>query len=434
MKVLIVGKGGREHAILRTIKKFNENVDLFCAPGNAGTGIDATNVNISELNSEEIKSFSIKNKIDFVIVAPDNPLAEGMVDVLNSAKIPCFGPLKQAAKIESSKIYAKNLMRKYGIATADYEAFSSPTEALTYIKTKNQFPIVIKADGLAFGKGVFIVNNLNQAETVIENLMIKKQLQKSAEKIVIEEFMKGTEVSVLCLTDGETIKPLVSSLDHKKAFDGDRGPNTGGMGAVAPNFAYDVNMAKMCMDKIFIPTIQALNEENNPFCGCLYFGLMLTEQGPKVVEYNCRFGDPETQAILPLLKTNLLDLLIATSNKTLKNFEIEFSNETTACVVLASKGYPEKFETGFEISGLNSNGQLQAQNFAQDIQIFHSGTKLENNKFKTCSGRVLSVVAKNPNLQQAIKTAYMAAQTIDFENKFLRSDIGAANLKLLSSF
>lgn len=427
MKVLIVGKGGREHAITRTIKKFNNDIKIFCAPGNGGTSIDANNINISEMDSERIKEFSIKNKIDFVIVTPDNPLANGMVDTLTSAKIPCFGPLKQAAKIESSKIYAKNLMKKYGIATANFEIFDNPAKALQHIKIKNEFPIVIKADGLAFGKGVFIAQNLSQAQTVIENMMIKKIFKDSAEKIIVEEFMTGTEASVLCLTDGKTIKPLISCLDHKKAHDGNTGPNTGGMGAISPNPVYTKEIAKTCMEKIFIPTMHALNNENNMFCGCLYFGLMITPNGPKVVEYNCRFGDPETQAILPLLKTNLLDLLIATSTQTLSNCDVDFSDEATACIILASKGYPEKFETGFQIEGLNSNGQLKNNSF-NDVQIFHSGTTLEKGAFKTSSGRVISVVAKNSSLKAAIKTAYDASCTINFYNKFFRTDIGAAVL------
>ena len=428
MKVLVVGKGGREHAIISTIKKSNPNVELFCATGNGGTALDATNVAISEMDSSAIKTFAIDNKIDFVVVTPDNPLADGMVDVLSEAGIQCFGPSKQAARIESSKVYAKNLMKKYNISTADFEVFSNPKEALSHIVLKNQFPIVIKADGLAFGKGVFIAQNLKEAETALESLTIKEQFKNSAKKIVVEEFMQGTEVSVLCLTDGKTIKPLISSLDHKKAFDGNRGPNTGGMGAVAPNLAYTKQIADKCMEQIFIPTINALNIEGNPFCGCLYFGLMLTESGPKVVEYNCRFGDPETQAILPLLETNLLDLLVATSNRTLADTQVKFSSQSTACIVLASEGYPNEFETGFEISGLNANGQLQNPNFA-NVQIFHSGTKIENHKFKTCSGRVLCVVAKENNLQNAIENAYAAANSISFKNKFMRCDIGSCAFK-----
>ena len=410
-------------------KKFNKNnIELFCAPGNGGTEIDAVNVEISEMDCEKIKNFAINNKIDFVIVTPDNPLAIGMVDFLQQNNIACFGPTKAAAKIESSKVFAKNFMQKYKIPTADFQVFDSAKTAVNYVKTKNQFPIVIKADGLAFGKGVFIANSFEEATKTIENMLIKKQFKSSSEKIVIEEFLEGTEASILCFTDGKTLKPMISCLDHKKAFDLDKGPNTGGMGAITPNFAYTEKVAEICMQQIFQPTIKSLKIEGFPFCGCLYFGLMITKTGPKVVEYNCRFGDPETQAILPLLRTNLLDIMILTNQKKLNEIEIKFSNQTSACVILASKGYPNSFETGFQINGLNSKGEL-IENFT-NTNIFHSGTKLQNEKFITNSGRVLSIVSTHNSIEKAIKTAYDAAKSITFENKFLRKDIGATTIKL----
>lgn len=428
MKILVIGKGGREHAIIRTIKQQN-NVQIFCAPGNGGTAIDATNVDITEMEFDSIKKFTIKNKIDFVIVTPDNPLAEGLVDTLQQENIPCFGPTKSAAKIESSKVFAKNFMQKYKIPTAAFQIFDNANKAINYIKNKNKFPITIKADGLAFGKGVFIANTLNEAQTIVENMLIKKQFKTSSEKIVIEEFLQGTEVSILCFTDGKTLKPMVSCMDHKKAFDNNKGPNTGGMGAITPNFAYTKTIAKTCMKTIFQPTVTALNKENRPFSGCLYFGLMLTENGPKVIEYNCRFGDPETQAILPLLQTNLLEIMLRTHQQKLNETKIKFYDKTSACIILASKGYPNHFETGFKITGLNySNGQM-CQN-SENIQIFHSGTKFQNNQFTTNSGRVLSLVSTHTSLKTAIKNAYDAAQLIDFKNKFYRTDIGASAIKL----
>lgn len=432
MKVLIIGKGGREHAIAQTIKKFDETVQIFCAPGNGGTATIAKNIKISELDIKSVKEFAISEKIDFVIVTPDNPLAEGMVDHLKSAKILCFGPSKKAAQIESSKVFAKNLMKKYNIATANFETFSDPKKAIDFIKSNNQFPIVIKTDGLAYGKGVFISQNLEQATTAIENIMIKKQFNDSGNEIVVEEFLEGTEASILCLTDGNIVQPLLSCMDHKKAFNGDTGPNTGGMGAIAPHPSYDKQTANLCMNEIFMPTINALKCENRPFCGCLYFGLMLTKTGPKVIEYNCRFGDPETQAILPLLQTNLLELLIATSTGSLNKIKPKFKeNSSTACIVLASNGYPNKFQTGFKITGLNEHGQLKNSEF-EDVFVFHSGTTLQNDEFITNSGRVLNIVATKNSLQSAIDTAYSAAATVNFENKFQRNDIGSKALKIIA--
>ncbi len=424
MKILVIGRGGREHAIIKTIKKFNSDVTIYCAPGNGGTQFDAVNVKIDELNFNEIKNFAINNKIDFVIVTPDNPLAEGLVDVLQSENILCFGPNKKAARIESSKVFAKNLMKKYSIKTANFEIFNNPQKAIKYVQQKSIYPIVIKADGLAYGKGVVVAQNFEEANVAINNIMINKQFKQSGDQIIIEEFLNGTEVSILCLTDGITIKPLVSSLDHKKAFDNDLGPNTGGMGAISPHPLFNSKLAEICMNTIFMPTINALKNEGCFFCGCIYFGLILTTDGPKVLEYNCRFGDPETQAILPLLKTNLLDLLIATSTQNLNKFNLEFSSESTACVVLSSKGYPIKFQTGYTISGLTKTGLISNEELANEIEIYHSGTIYQNDVFKTNAGRVLSVVAKKQNLEDAIKTAYRAANLINFENKFLRSDIG----------
>ncbi len=432
MKILIIGKGGREHAIAHTIKKFDDTVQIFCAPGNGGTATIAKNINISELDIKSVKEFAVSKKIDFVIVTPDNPLAEGMIDHLKSAKISCFGPSKKAAQIESSKVFAKNLMKKYNIATANFKTFNDPKKAIDFIKSNNQFPIVIKTDGLAYGKGVFISQNLEQATTTIENIMIKKQFNDSGNEIVVEEFLEGTETSILCLTDGNVVRPLISCMDHKKAFDGDAGPNTGGMGAIAPPPSYDKKTEDLCMNEIFMPTIEALKHENKPFCGCLYFGLMLTKTGPKVVEYNCRFGDPETQAILPLLQTNLLEILIATSTGSLHEIQPKFTeNSATACLVLTSNGYPDKFQTGFEITGLTEHGQLKSSEF-EDVFVFHSGTTLQNTRFITNSGRVLNIVAKKNSLQNAIDTAYDAAATINFENKFQRNDIGLKALEIIT--
>lgn len=416
MKVAVIGKGGREHAILNSLKKSKKISELFCIPGNGGTAKIATNVAISEMDNSKIVEYVKKEKINFVVVAPDNPLANGLVDDLEKIGVSCFGPNKKAAQIESSKVFAKNLMKKYNIPTAEYLVFNDKEKAIKYLKEQKKYPIVIKADGLFYGKGVVVAKDFEMAKEAVEKIMEHKTLKESGRQIVIEEFLTGTEVSVLTLTDGKTVKPLISALDHKRAFENNKGPNTGGMGAIAPNPAYTKKIAKICEKEIFNPTIKAMQKENAMFKGCLYFGLMLTEKGPKVIEYNCRFGDPETQAVLPLLKTDLFSLMEATNKQNLNSFNLEFSDEFSACVVLASKGYPEKFETGFNIE---FNNKPDDKTF-----IFHSGTILKNNKFLTNSGRVISICCLGNSLKNAIEKAYSTAELINFENIFYRKDIG----------
>lgn len=424
MKVLVIGKGAREHAILKYLKKSPKIEKLFCLPGNGGTEKEAVNVPISELDNEKILEFAKKENINFVVVTPDNPLANGLVDCLEKENIPCFGPTKKAAQIEASKVFAKNLMKKYNIPTAKYESFKEPEKALTFLKENEKYPIVLKADGLAFGKGVIIANSFKEAEKAVQNLMINNKFNNGSNKIVIEEFLEGVEVSMLTITDGKTIKPLISSQDHKRAYENDEGPNTGGMGVIAPNPYYTKEIAKICEEKIFIPTIKAMQKEGCPFKGCLYFGLMLTKDGPKVIEYNCRFGDPETQAILPLLKTDLFSILKASQEEKLEEISIEFSNNCCCCVVLASKGYPEQFETGFEI---NFN------NLEENTIIFHAGTSLKNNKLTTSGGRVICVCKIAENFKSSIAKTYEEVEKIDFKNKYYRKDIGKKALILENS-
>ncbi len=416
MKVAVIGKGGREHAILSSLKKSTKISKLFCIPGNGGTEKIATNVPISEMDNNGIVEFVKTEKINFVVVTPDNPLANGLVDDLEKNGVSCFGPNKKAAQIESSKVFAKNLMKKYKIPTADYLVFDDKEKAISHLKEQNKYPTVIKADGLFYGKGVFIAKDFKAAKEAVEKIMEHETLKDSGRKIVIEEFLTGTEISVLTLTDGKTIKPLISALDHKRAFENNQGPNTGGMGAIAPNPAYTKEIAKICEKEIFNPTIEAMKKENAMFKGCLYFGLMITKTGPKVIEYNCRFGDPETQAILPLLKTDLFSLMKAVNDQNLSDFNLDFSDEFSACVVLASKGYPEKFKTGFEIE---FNNKPDDKTF-----IFHSGTILKNGKFLTNSGRVLSICCLATSLKKAIEKTYVVAKLINFENMFYRKDIG----------
>lgn len=425
MKVLVIGKGGREHAIIRALKKSNKVKEIYCAPGNGGISCDAINISINEMDKEGITDFAKNKKIDLVVVAPDNPLADGMVDALESIGISCFGPNKKAAQIESSKVFAKKLMKKYNIPTGDYEVFDNFDKAINYIKTQNKYPTVIKADGLALGKGVIIAQNFEEAENAVKDIMINNKFGESGNKIVVEEFLSGPEVSVLCFTDGKTIKPMVSSMDHKRALDGDQGLNTGGMGAIAPNPAYTSDVAKECMKNIFIPTIQAMEKEGCPFSGCLYFGLMLTNSGPKVIEYNCRFGDPETQVVLPLLETDLFDIMEAISKKELEKIEVKFANKYSACVVLASPGYPESYPKGITINGLNKDGQTD------DITIYHAGTILENNEFKTSGGRVLCTSAIGSTLSEAIEKAYNGLKKVNFNNAHYRKDIGKRALDII---
>ena len=412
MKILVVGSGGREHAIIKKLKESKKVEEIFALPGNGGMEKDATCVAIGAKEIEKIRDFAVENKISYAIVAPDDPLVLGAVDLLTEAGIPCFGPNKLAAEIEGSKVFSKNLMKKYNIPTADYQTFSNIEKALNYLE-KTNYPTVIKADGLALGKGVIIAENKEQAKNAINSIMQDKIFGNSGNNIVIEEFLTGPEVSVLAFTDGKTIVPMVSSMDHKRAGDGDTGLNTGGMGTIAPNPYYTQEIAKTCMKEIFIPTINAMNKENRTFKGCLYFGLMLTEKGPKVIEYNCRFGDPETQVVLPLLESDLLEIMMATTNGTLKDVEVKFSNKNACCVVLASKGYPEKYEVGFEIKdNLNSSN------------VFYAGATLKDGKLLTKGGRVVGITAIANTLSDAVKQAYTDAEKVNFENKYFRKDIG----------
>lgn len=418
MKLLVVGGGGREHAIIRKLLESPKVERIYCAPGNGGISCDAQCVDINAMDKDSMVTFAKQNGIDFAVVAPDDPLAAGMVDAMEESGIPAFGPTANAAVIESSKVFSKNLMKQYGIPTAGYEVFDDSASAIAYIEQNNAFPIVVKADGLALGKGVIIAENLQAAKDAVQSIMEDKIFGQSGNKIVVEEFITGPEVSVLAFTDGKTLKPMVSSKDHKRALDNDKGLNTGGMGTVSPNPYYTDEIAKECMDTIFLPTIAAMNQEGRPFKGCLYFGLMLTPNGPRVIEYNCRFGDPETQVVLPRLKSDLLEIMIAVRNECLSDVDIEWSDEAAACVVMASGGYPEKYEKGIEMTGLNENGQIEG------ATVYHAGTKKENGKFYTNGGRVLGVTATDTTLEGALKKAYNAVSKIHFEGAHYRTDIG----------
>ncbi len=420
MKLLVVGSGGREHAI---IKKLKENPDverIYALPGNGGIAADAECVNIGAKDIDGIVEFAYKNQIDFAVVAPDDPLVLGCVDALEAHGIPCFGPKKNAAIIEGSKVFSKNLMKKYGIPTAEYEVFSNIDSAVKYLETA-PIPTVIKADGLALGKGVIIANTREEAINAVHSMMEDKIFGESGANIVIEEFLDGPEVSVLSFTDGKTVVPMISSMDHKRARDNDEGLNTGGMGTVAPNPYYTPEIAKECMEKIFLPTINAMNKEGRTFKGCLYFGLMITKDGPKVIEYNCRFGDPETQVVLPLLKTDLLKIFMAVRNETLSDIDVEFSNENACCVIMASDGYPQKYDTGFEIFLPEESG----------FEIFIAGAKSVDGKLLTSGGRVLGVTAKGNSLEEAINNSYNAVKNISFDNAYYRKDIGQRALKAI---
>ena len=416
MKVLVVGGGGREHAIIKKIKENKNVTEIFALPGNGGIAADATCVNIGAKDIEGITEFAVKNNIDFAVVAPDDPLVLGAVDSLNSAGIKTFGPNKAAAIIEGSKVFSKNLMKKYNIPTAEYEVFSDMDKALEYLETA-PIPTVIKADGLALGKGVIIAMTREEAKEAVISMMQDKVFGESGNNVVIEEFLEGPEVSVLSFTDGKTVVPMISSMDHKRALDDDMGLNTGGMGTVAPNPYYTKEIADECMEKIFLPTINAMNQEERSFSGCLYFGLMLTKNGPKVIEYNCRFGDPETQVVLPLLESDLLDIMLHIWDKTLDKAEVKFSDNHACCVVMASKGYPSKYETGYEIK------------MPADKNIYVAGAKLEDGILKTAGGRVLGVTEVSDSLEGAIKASYETVKTVSFENAFYRNDIGKKALR-----
>ncbi len=418
MKILVVGSGGREHAI---IKKLRENAaisEIYALPGNGGIAADAVCVPIAATDIDGIVRFATENAMDYAVVAPDDPLVLGAVDALEAKGIPCFGPRANAAILEGSKVFAKDLMKKYGIPTAACEIFTDMDAALRYLETA-PLPTVIKADGLALGKGVIIAQTLEEAQSAVRSMMSDRIFGKSGERIIIEEFLTGPEVSVLSFTDGHTVVPMISSMDHKRALDHDEGLNTGGMGTIAPNPYYTGAVADACMEEIFLPTIRAMAAEGRPFKGCLYFGLMLTPKGPRVIEYNCRFGDPETQVVLPLLKSDLFTIMQAVTNETLSSTRVEFSSAHACCVIMASQGYPTHYEKGYEITIPDSVRS----------HVYVAGAKLENGRLLTSGGRVLGVTAVENNLPAAIEHAYQLVQQITFGNAFYRHDIGARALK-----
>ncbi|MBR2472567.1 MAG: phosphoribosylamine--glycine ligase [Clostridia bacterium] len=413
MKIMVVGGGGREHAIIKKIKENPNVTEIFALPDNGGIAQDATCVPVGAKDIEGIVAFAVKEKIDFAVVAPDDPLVLGAVDALEEKGIKCFGPRKNAAIIEGSKVFSKNLMKKYEIPTAQYEVFSDLDSALKYLKTA-PIPTVIKADGLALGKGVIIAETREQAFDAVKSMMEDKVFGESGSTVVIEEFLTGPEVSVLAFTDGDVVVPMVSSMDHKRALDGDKGLNTGGMGTIAPNPCYTEEIADVCMGTIFLPTIHAMNAEGRKFKGCLYFGLMLTPKGPKVIEYNCRFGDPETQVVLPLLKTDLLTVMQAVADEKLRETTVEFEDKSACCVILASSGYPGKYEGGYEITV----GEL-------DGEVYFAGAKInEEGKLVNSGGRVAGVTATAETLEKAIEKAYKAVENVKFANAYCRKDIG----------
>lgn len=417
MKVLVVGGGGREHAIVHKLSKSKKIEKIYCAPGNPGIKELAETINISPMDFDLLIKFAKDNNIDLTIAAMDDTLVAGIVDEFEKNNLKIFGPNRRAAIIEGSKAFSKDLMKKYNIPTANYETFSSYEDAVKYIESLS-FPIVIKADGLALGKGVLICKSLDEAKESLKEIMLNKKFGKSGENVVIEEFMVGKEVSILCFCDGKTIVPMVSAQDHKRAFDNDEGPNTGGMGTISPSKYYTEDIAKMAMDTIFRPTMEALAKEDREFVGVLFFGLMLTEQGPKVIEYNARFGDPETQVVLPRLKTDLIDIINACLNKQLNNITIEWEDYATSCVILASGGYPDSYKKGYEIIGLEKCKELK------DVFIYHAGTDVKDNKIVNNGGRVLGVMAKGENLEKALEKSYGALNIVSFEDSFYRKDIG----------
>ena len=415
MNVMVVGGGGREHAIIKKLKENQSIETIYALPGNGGIAADAVCVDIGAKEIEKIAEFAVQKQIDLAVVAPDDPLVMGAVDLLRARGIKTFGPDKKAAIIEGSKAFSKDLMKKYKIPTASYETFSDPAAAIAYLETA-EAPIVIKADGLALGKGVVIAETIEEARDAVRSMMEDKVFGESGSRVVIEEFLTGPEVSVLAFTDGKTMVPMVSSMDHKRALDGDRGLNTGGMGTVAPNPYYTPEIAARCMQEIFLPTMEAMNREGRTFSGCLYFGLMLTEKGPKVIEYNCRFGDPETQVVLPLLESDLLDIMLKIYDEKLSEADVRFAESSACCVVMASEGYPKKYETGFEIT------------MPQDKNIYVAGAKLTDGKLFTSGGRVLGVTETAPTLAEAVEKAYQTVAAVHFENAYYRKDIGARAL------
>lgn len=414
MDILVVGGGGREHAVIKALKQSRRAGKIYALPGNGGIAADAECVPVKATDVQGIVAFAREKKVDFAVVTPDDPLVLGCVDALEAAGVPCFGPNKNAAIIEGSKVFSKNLMKKYGIPTAASETFTDPAAAVAYLKTAS-YPTVIKADGLALGKGAVIVNSFEEAEKTVREMMVDRVFGASGDQILVEEFLTGPEVSVLSFTDGKTVVPMVSSMDHKRAKDNDEGLNTGGMGTVAPNPYYTKEIAAECMEKIFLPTIRAMNAEGRTFKGCLYFGLMLTKDGPKVIEYNCRFGDPETQVVLPLLQSDLLEIMLAVRGGCLNADMVRFKEGAACCVVLASEGYPKKYDTGFEIA---------LPEVGRDEAVYVAGAKLQEGKLLTAGGRVLGAVATAPTLREAIGKAYALADKIHFENAYMRRDIG----------
>ena len=421
MDILVVGGGGREHAVIKALRRSRRSGKIYALPGNGGIAADAECVPVKATDVKGIVAFAREKKVDFSVVTPDDPLVLGCVDELEAAGVPCFGPNKNAAIIEGSKVFSKNLMKKYNIPTAASETFTDPASAVAYLKTAS-YPAVIKADGLALGKGAVIVNTFEEAEKTVKEMMVDRIFGASGEKILVEEFLTGPEVSVLSFTDGKTVVPMVSSMDHKRAQDNDEGLNTGGMGTVAPNPYYTKEIAAECMEKIFLPTVRAMNAEGRPFKGCLYFGLMLTKDGPKVIEYNCRFGDPETQVVLPLLQSDLLEIMLAVRGGSLTADMVRFSEGAACCVVLASEGYPKHYDTGFEIT---------MPEVGRNEEIYVAGAKAEGGKLLTSGGRVLGAVATAPTLKEAVDGAYTLADRIHFANAYMRRDIGKRALAAL---
>lgn len=424
MRVLVVGSGGREHALVRKIKESKKVDYIACCPGNGGISYDAECFDVSATDIDGVVKLAKEIKADFVVVAPDDPLVMGMVDALNAEGFATFGPRANAAIIEGSKVFSKELMKKYNIPTAKYNVFDKAEDVINYIKAENEFPTVIKADGLALGKGVIIPETLDEAVAGVKEIMEDKIFGDSGNNVVVEEFLTGPEVSVLAFTDGKCVKPMVTSMDHKRALDGDKGLNTGGMGTVSPNPYYTDEIAKECMNTIFLPTIEAMNKEGRTFKGCLYFGLMLTPKGPKVIEYNCRFGDPETQVVLPRLKTDIMDIFEAINNETLSDLDIEWDDRACTCVIMASGGYPKSYPKGIEINGL-TDGQLDG------VTVYHAGTKRDGDKLVTSGGRVLGVTALGASIEDALAKSYAGVEKIKFDGAHYRKDIGQKALNAL---
>lgn len=420
MKLLVVGGGGREHAIVRKLRENPSVQDIFVLPGNGGMEKEAHCIPIGATQIEEIVRFARENEIDYAVVTPDDPLVLGCVDALNEVGIPCFGPKKDAAILEGSKAFAKMLMKKYGIPTADYAAFTDMQKALDYVRSQ-PLPVVVKADGLALGKGVLICTSYEEAQTAVQEMMSGSKFGASGKTVVIESFLEGPEVSVLTFTDGKCVRPMVSSMDHKRALDGDQGLNTGGMGTVAPNPYYTPEIAAVCMEKIFLPTVRAMAAEGRPFTGCLYFGLMLTKDGPKVIEYNCRFGDPETQVVLPLLQSDLLTIMQATTNGTLETADVRFSDQSACCVITASRGYPQHYEKGYPL--------FMTEEAAAHTYV--AGAAYRDGQLVTSGGRVAGTTAVADSLRDAVAQAYRLAEGVQFENAYRRSDIGRRALQAL---